>query len=369
MSDSSIRFTPLARDLPATVPFVGPEAQERVSGIKFRTRTGANESGFGPSPNAIAAMQEAVVETWKYGDPENHDLRVAIAEYHRVEPDNVMIGEGIDGLFGNLGSLFIEPGVQVVTSLGSYPTFNFHVAANGGDLHLVPYKYDKEDIPSLLKKVRDVDATLLYFSNPNNPMGTWWSANEMEQMIADLPEQTILVLDEAYIELAPDGVAPRIDVSNKQVLRFRTFSKAYGMAGARVGYVLGHSEIVTAFDKVRNHYGMNRTGQIGAEVALKDEAYLQEIRSKMAAGRERISQIARDAGLEPIASATNFVTIDCGRDSAYAKQILEKLLERGIFIRMPGVEPQARCIRVSVGLDHELDLFEKELKAVIEELS
>ncbi|MEM7067664.1 MAG: pyridoxal phosphate-dependent aminotransferase [Pseudomonadota bacterium] len=360
-----VRFTPLVKDLPATVPFVGPEAQERNTGIEFRARLGANESCFGPSPKAVAAMQAAVGDTWKYGDPENHELQNAIATLHGVNPGNIMIGEGIDGLLGCLCHLFVEPGRHVVTSLGSYPTFNFHVKSRGGELDLVSYKDDHEDPEALVDKARKTNAVLLYFSNPNNPMGTWRTAAEMEELVANVPEGTILVLDEAYIECAPDGVAPPIDVSNPQVLRFRTFSKAYGMAGARVGYVIGHRDVVTAFDKVRNHYGMNRTGQIGALAALNDQAWLENVVARFAAGRDRIHAIATDNSLASIPSATNFVGIDCGQGPDFAKAVLAEFLKRGIFIRMPGVEPQSRCIRVSVGHDHELEMFAEELPGVL----
>lgn len=361
----NLPFTKIVADLPHTVPFVGPEAQERNTGIKFRARLGANESSFGPSPKAIAAMQAAGAESWKYGDPENYDLRLAIAAHHGVKPENVMIGEGIDGLLGCMAHMFVAPGVNVISSLGSYPTFNFHIKSRGGTLHLLPYVNDHEDPESLLDKARETNASIVYFSNPNNPMGTWHDASTMEEMIANLPSGTVFALDEAYIECAPDAVAPRIDVSNPQVLRFRTFSKAYGLAGMRVGYVLGHETVISAFDKVRNHYGMNRTGQIGALEALKDQTYLSQVNQKFALGRAKIEEIASGHGLSAIASVTNFVAIDCGRDSEFAKRILAGLLDKGIFIRMPGVDPQARCIRISVGPDQEIDLFAEAFAEVI----
>lgn len=362
-------FTPIVRELPATVPFVGPEAQERNTGITFRARLGANESCFGPSPKAIAAMQEAVGETWKYGDPENHDLRLALAAHHGVRPENIMIGEGIDGLLGCLSHMFVQPGVSVVTSLGSYPTFNFHIKSRGGDLHLVPYRDDHEDPQALIDKTKETGAALMYFSNPNNPMGTWRTSDEMQDMINHVPDGAILVLDEAYIECAPEGVAPPIDVSNPQVLRFRTFSKVYGMAGSRVGYVIGHEDVVSAFDKVRNHYGMNRTGQIGALAALQDEKWLASVVERVTAGRERIYKIAADNNFASVPSVTNFVAVDCGKGPDFAKAVLAEFLERGVFIRMPGVEPQSRCIRISVGLDEDLDIFEEELPKVLNKLS
>jgi histidinol-phosphate aminotransferase len=190
----------------------------------------------------------------------------------------------------------------------------------------------------------------------------------MQEMINALPAGAILALDEAYIEAAPDGVAPPIDVSAKNVLRFRTFSKLYGMAGARIGYVIGHPELISAFDKVRNHYGVNLVAQRGALAALQDQAYLADVKGRVEKARNRIGEIAYSHGLEVLPSATNFVTIDCGRDSNYAREILSRMLARGVFLRMPGVEPLARCIRVSVGLDHELDLFEEQFSEVLDEM-
>ncbi|MEM9331202.1 MAG: pyridoxal phosphate-dependent aminotransferase [Pseudomonadota bacterium] len=359
------RFTPVIKALPSIVPFVGPDEQERQSGIKFRARLGANESCFGPSPRVIEAMNEASELTWQYADPDNHDLRSALAEFYGVSFDNVMVGEGIDGLLGCTAHMFVEPGVHVVTSLGSYPTFNFHIKSRGGTLHLVPYKDDCEDPEALLAKARETNAALLYFSNPNNPMGTFWSAHVMENLISEIPEGTMLVLDEAYIECAPEGVSPAIDVTNRQVLRFRTFSKLYGMAGARIGYVIGHPDVIATFDKVRNHYGINLSGQRGALAAIGDQQYLSDVKEKVRLARARIETIARQNDLEPIPSATNFVTIDCRRDTAFAKAVLTGLLNAGVFIRMPGVEPQSRCIRVSAGVEEELDILEEVLPGVL----
>jgi hypothetical protein len=149
---SGPRLTRLAGSLPATVPFVGPEALERQTGAPFRARLGANESGFGPSPRAIAAMQEAASGAWMYADPEAHDLRAALAAHHGVAPENIRIGEGIDGLLGLLVRLIVEPGDAVVTSAGAYPTFNYHVAGFGGVLHRVPYRDDCEDPEALIAK-------------------------------------------------------------------------------------------------------------------------------------------------------------------------------------------------------------------------
>ncbi|MGE0242151.1 MAG: aminotransferase class I/II-fold pyridoxal phosphate-dependent enzyme, partial [Parvibaculaceae bacterium] len=162
-------------------------------------------------------------------------------------------------------------------------------------------------------------------------------------------------------EFAPPGTLPPLDLDNPKLLRFRTFSKAYGLAGARVGYVIGEAGLVKCFDKVRNHFAVNRLAQAAALSALDDRPYLEEVVAKVSRARERIGAIARGEGLAPLPSATNFVTIDCGRDGAFAKRVLDGLITRGVFVRMPGVAPLNRCIRVSVAPDHELDLFAEAL--------
>lgn len=235
------RFTPLAASLPATVPFVGPEAIERQRGLAVRARIGANESGFGPSPSVLATIAEKVGEIWKYNDPENHALKVALAAHLGLNPDNFVIGEGIDDLLGLIVRLVIEPGMPVVTSLGAYPTFNFHVNGFGGRLATAPYRHDREDLDALLALARQEDAPLVYFANPDNPMGSWWDAGSINAFARALPSTTLLILDEAYSETAPEGSIPAADalIDLPNVIRTRTFSKAYGLAGARVGYGIG----------------------------------------------------------------------------------------------------------------------------------
>ena len=362
---TDFRFTPLAASLPSTVPFVGPEAQERARGAPFAARLGANESNFGPSPRAIEAMAKAGI--WNYGDPENHDLRTALAAYHGIAPANVMVGEGIDGLLGYLVRLFVGPGDAVVTSDGAYPTFNYHVAGYGGTLHQVPYRNDHEDPGALFAKAAEVQARLVYLANPDNPMGTRHTGATLLGALDHLPQGCVLVLDEAYIECAPPGTAPDLAADDPRVIRMRTFSKVYGMAGARVGYAIGAAPLIDAFNKVRNHFGMNRAAQAGALAALADKDYLADVLSRIDRSRTRIAAIARDNGLGPLPSATNFVAIDCGRDGGFARAVLDGLIARGIFVRMPFATPQNRCIRVSCGTDRDLDAFATALPGALKD--
>lgn len=364
------RFTAIARDLPTTVPFVGPEAIERNRHLKVKARIGANESGFGPSPTVKAAMIAAVEETWKYTDPENFELREAIARHHGVSREQINVGAGIDGILGEIVRLIIEPGMPVVTSLGGYPTFNYHVVGFGGQLVTVPYKDDHEHLEGLLEAVQRENAPLVYFANPDNPMGSAIRSEEVLAFARALPETTMLILDEAYGETAPAGIIPPAEalLDRPNVIRTRTFSKAYGLAGSRIAYVIAADDTAKAFDKIRNHFGLNRIAVAAAIAALDDQAYLGVVLGKIAAARDRIGTIARANDLSPLPSATNFVTVDCGRDGVYSRAIVDGLMEEGVFIRMPGVAPLNRCIRVSVGPTPELDLFEEALPKVLKRL-
>ena len=365
------RFTPLVSALPSTVPFVGPEAIERQRGLKVAARIGANENGFGPAPSVLEAMRAAGGDIWKYNDPENFELREALAAHLGVTPANIAIGGGIDELLGQIVRLVIEPGGTVVTSFGAYPTFNFHVNGFGGRLVTVPYAGDREDLDALLDAVKRENAPLVYFANPDNPMGSWWNADTIVAFARALPETCLMILDEAYSETGPASALPSIQslIDLPNIVRTRTFSKAYGLAGARVGYAISTPGTAQAFDKIRNHFGMNRLATVAALAALKDQAYLSEVIGKIHAARDRIADIAKANGLQPLPSATNFVAVDAGRDGTHARAIVDGLMEHGVFIRMPGVAPLNRCIRISVGPEADMALFEEALPLVLKKLA
>lgn len=353
-----IPFTELVASLPSTTPFVGPEALERQRGKTFRARIGANESAFGLSPVALSAMQQALAQSAWYADPESYELRVALAAKHNVDIDEIAIDAGIDTLLGLAVRMLMPSGANVVTSLGAYPTFNYHVAGFGGNLVTVPYRGFHEDPEALLDAAAEHRAPLVYLSNPDNPMGTWHNRDSVAQMIERLPDNCVLALDEAYIEFADTDIAPAIDTSNPFVMRFRTFSKAYGMAGQRVGYVIAHRDLITGFNKIRNHFGLNRVAQIGALASLTDASFLPGVQQAIKRARQRVATLAASHQLHAEPSYTNFVAVDLG-STERATEMIRRLAERDIFMRMPGVAPLNRCIRVGLGTEQEFSLFEQ----------
>jgi histidinol-phosphate aminotransferase len=338
-------FTPLVEGLPATVPFLAPEVLERRRGRPFRLRLGANESAFGVSPRALAAMQRALEKLPHYCDPECWELRSRLAKMHGGE---IVVGSGVDDLLGLVVRAFVAPGDTVVASLGSYPTFAYHVANHGGILKTVPYRDDANDLDALVEAA--ADARILYLANPDNPSGSWHGEQALRALLERLPPKCLLVLDEAYVEFAPS--APSLP-ADPRLVRARTFSKLYGMAGARIGYLVCDAEIIAGFDKLRLHFGVNSIAQAGALAALDDVEFARKVIAQVAEGRDEYHRLGAELGLPTLPSATNFVCFDVGK----ARAVVAQLAEHDCFVRMPGAAPLDRCIRVTVATAGERAAF------------
>ncbi len=368
MNKTSIQLTPLVERLPATIPFVGPEAIERQRGEPFNLRLGANESAFGVSPRAAKAMRDAIEHTAWYGDPEGYELREAIAAVYGVRMDEVCLAGGIDELLGLTVRMLVEPGESVVSSLGAYPTFNYHVDGYGAILHRVPYRDDRIDLEALIDAAHKRQAKLVFLANPDNPMGTWHDADAVREFIEALPPYSTLILDEAYTEFAPASVRMPMEPNHPQVIRMRTFSKAHGMAGMRIGYAIAHRELIIGYNKIRNHFGVNRVALAGALASLQDPGFITHVAAEVEAGRQAYYRLADQLGLRSIPSATNFVAIDLGATGDRARAALKALEAHGVFVRMPGVPPMDRCIRVSVGRPDERARFAEVFSTVLKTL-
>lgn len=349
-------FTPVVRELPAFVPFIGPMTLERQSGKPIRLRLGANESAFGVSPKVEIAIAQSLEQVCWYGDPENHALRQALAEHHGVTMNNIAIASGIDELLGLLVRAYVAPGTCVITSRGTYPTFVYHALGYGARVCQIPYRGDSIDLQGLLDAARHENGRLVYLANPDNPSGTWRSASELTRLLDDLPAQSLMVLDEAYADFAPLDALPTPDAEHLQIVRCRTFSKAYGLAGLRIGYVIANREIISAIDRIRLHFGVNRVAQAAALAALADPAFTNAVIAAVGEGREEYRRLAEELGFRALPSATNFVTIDVG-SHARALSLSSRLFESGVFVRVIGEHPTNGCLRVTVGTAEERRIF------------
>lgn len=343
-----IRPTPAIEAIPSTTPFVGPEQLMRETGHHGLLRLGANESAFGPSPRAVAAMAAELERLSWYGDPESLDLRDALADKHGCPPEQIVVGSGIDDLMGLAVRAFVGAQSVAVTSLGTYPTFNYHVIGYGGQLVRVPYcDNGTPDLDALVAQARHTRAAIVYLANPDNPSGRFIPRREVAEFYRTLPDDSLLLLDEAYADFVDEGAL--LDPSfEDRLIRMRTFSKAYGMAGARIGYALTTARNVETFQKIRLHYGINRNAQVGALASLGDDAFRQRVIAQTAEAREEYYALARSLGLGYLESHANFVCIDLGTPDR-ATNVMDELLRRAVWIRKPGAPPLDRYVRVSAG--------------------
>ncbi|WP_233095831.1 aminotransferase class I/II-fold pyridoxal phosphate-dependent enzyme [Alicyclobacillus sp. SO9] len=336
---------------------------ERRTGVRVNVRLGANESAYGVSPKAAYAMREAVEDVMWYGDPESYELRQQLNRQLGFPMDSMLVAGGIDELLGLIVRVFLEPGQAVVASDGAYPTFLYHVDGFGGYKALVPYHNYRNDLEALAQAARDLRAKMVYLANPDNPTGTHYSASDLHQFLHSLPSDCLFLLDEAYIEFASEDIHLQSDYNDERLIRFRTFSKLYGMAGARIGYVIAHPDVIQTMHKVRLHFGVNRMAQAGALAALTDNTFTSYVLQDTARGKQEYYQLAEELGYTPIESSTNFVAIDVG-STERAQALVQQLFEKGIFIRSPGTDPLSRCIRVTVGTSEQRQVVGAALKSL-----
>jgi histidinol-phosphate aminotransferase len=306
---------------------------------------------------AVEAMAAQAAIGQFYGDPEGGELRSALSDLHRVRPEEIVLAGGIDELLALFCRAYGDPGSRVVTTHGSYPTFEYGALGAGLEVVRIPYREDAVDLSALTEEAHRVDARIVYVANPDNPSGSWQTAHDLIAFRSSLPSDSLLLLDEAYADFAPVQAVPPLDTSDPGVLRLRTFSKAHGMAGLRVGYAIGHEATVRMLDRVRMHFGVSSVAQAGALASLRDCTHLDYVVSETGKGREHLAHLARGLGLNALPSATNFVLLDAG-DKARADALLQGLLAEGVFVRKPSLPPLDRCVRITVGRAEDLDQLE-----------
>jgi len=360
------KFTKIANDLPVSVPFVGPESQERENKFIFDARMGANESVFGPSKRVVNVIKAQAENVWKYGDPESFDLLQTLSEFYKIPRGSFTVGEGIDGLLGNLVRLFIEPGDKVVSSLGAYPTFKYHVDGFGGNISLIPYNNNYEDLDALLSATKKSKAKILYLSNPDNPMGTYITRKKFDAFYSHVPERVLIILDEAYFEYAesredyPDSMTYRYD----NVITLRSFSKAYGLGGIRIGYGFAHDELISNLLKVKAPFEPSALAQVAGHAALDDSGFLSKTVETNERGMNYLREQLEIIGVKYIPSVANFITTIWDSESR-ATELTKELLKKGVIVRQLNSFGWPAYIRISIGLEKENYRFINALKETL----
>ena len=362
-----IRPAPAIEAIPAMTPFIGPEQLMREIGADELVRLGANESAFGTSPSAIAAMTAELPRLAWYGDPESYELREELARKHGCRVEELVVGAGIDDLMGLVVRAFVAPGGVALTTRGTYPTLNYHVHGYGGRLAYADYHTDgRLDLDMLLEVAKKERPSVVYLANPDNPSGTFVDLGEMARFFDALPRDAVFLLDEAYADFVDEHLLLGAHIEDR-LIRTRTFSKAYGMAGARIGYAIASERVIGILQKIRLHYGVNRNAQIGALASLRDEPFRVHVVGQVAQARGDYYALARELGLATIESQTNFVCIDLGSNER-ATRVMNELLARGVWIRKPGLPPLDRFVRVSAGTKPMRESFARAFRAIVAEV-
>ncbi|NMI62665.1 aminotransferase class I/II-fold pyridoxal phosphate-dependent enzyme [Streptomyces sp. RLA2-12] len=246
--------------------------QERSTGLPARWRLSTNENEFGPAPSAVEAMAAAAQDAHRYPDCAHHSLRRSLARLHGVSEEAILVATGIDGLLAQVCRSLLHPDSPVVTTAGTYPTFAHFAEAAGAVVHTVDYHQDRADAEALATAARRHRAALVYLAEPDNPLGSALGADEVLRLADRLPESTVLVVDGAYAEYAATRPLDARDVMGRPLLWLRTFSKAHGLAGLRVGYCLYDRATTAGLDRGLEHYAVGRLAETAARADDRDGA-------------------------------------------------------------------------------------------------
>ena len=319
---------------------------------------GSNENPYGASPRAKQAVGDALAGLHIYPGPLGGDLKRALASHHGIAPGNLMLGNGSHELLMQFAQVFAGPGDEVVASKFGFAVYALAAQAVGAELRLAPALPREHamprghDLAALLEAIGP-RTKLVYLANPNNPTGTWFGAQAFTDFLARVPQRVIVVVDEAYAEFvdAPDyASALSLVARHPNLVVTRTFSKAYALAGLRVGYAVAHADLVAVMERVRESFNVNALGLVAAGAALADAPHLQASVAGNAMQREALATALRARGLKVSPSQTNFLLVEFG-DAA--GRIEAALIARGIVLRPMGGYGLGECLRITVGTADE----------------
>lgn len=340
------------------------EEVERELGITGVIKMASNENFLGPSPKAAAAVAKAIPNLHRYPDASGYLLKQALSGYLHLDADNIALGNGSDEIIELIVRSFLRPGQKVITS---DPTFLFYaivVQGAGGQLIRIPLKNLKHNLAGISSAI-DRDTRLIFLDTPNNPSGSMIPADDIRAFVKDLPRTVVLILDEAYRDFVrgEELIDPEEFISSDHPIIFlRTFSKAYGLAGLRIGYGLAHSELISYFNRVRQPFDINSLAQVGAIAALSDTEFYEKTLDMTWSGLDFLWEELDKLNIPYHPSQTNYFLVDLDRP---AEEVTNMLMKEGIIVRSMASYGMDKTIRITVGLPEENQRFITSFKKIL----
>ncbi len=370
--DFSTLSMPAVLDLMPYQPGKPIESLARELGLDAGkiVKLASNENPLGPSPKALATMQASLQEVARYPDGNGYLLKQKLAEKLNVAMDQITLGNGSNDVLDLIARVFLGPGRSAVFSQYAFAVYPISVQAVGAEARIAPAHDGRRgpayghDMTAMLDQVAE-NTTVIFIANPNNPTGTYVTQTELGNFLQALPERVIAVVDEAYFEYVERGDYPD---SCQWLSRFpnlivtRTFSKAYGLAGLRIGYALSNPRLADLLNRVRQPFNVNGMALAAAAVAIEDDDHLRASRNINREGMVQLEEAFERRGLNYIPSVGNFITVDIGRDGDL---IFQALLREGVIVRPVANYGMPRHLRVSVGTRAENQTFIDALDCVL----
>jgi len=347
------------------VPGKTVEEVQRELGLTSILKLASNENSLGPSPRALEAIRRSLSHVNRYPDASGFSLRSKLAERFQVKLGNVVLGAGSEGIMSTIMRTFLLDDDELISAANSFIGFRVLAMASGRKVHWVPMKDNRYDLERMAGMIND-HTKIIYIANPDNPMGTYIRRDEFDAFYAHVPERVLIILDEAYYEFAahlpdyPDSMTYRYD----NVITLRTFSKAYGLAGLRIGYGFAHDVLIDNLLKVKVPFEPSYPAQVGAFAALDDHAFLEKTLRINREGMDVLTAAFDSLGIAYIPSAANFITTRWPSEET-ARAVTRHLLEQGIIVRHLTPFGWPDCIRISIGLPEENDAIIRALKTIV----
>ena len=329
------------------------------------SKLASNENRLGCSSLVKPAVEEALQEIQDYPDPTSGKLRAALAERNGVKPENIIIAAGSESIIAILCRTFFRNGENAITADATFVGFFVQANIRGIDLEKVPVTDDyRFDVEAMANAVSD-QTKMIYIANPNNPTGTYITKNKFERLMDQVPDDVLVIMDEAYYEYAEDveDYPHAIDYDYDNVLSLRTFSKAYGLAGFRVGYAIGHEALIGHMLKTKLTFEPTAPAQAAALAALKDNEFLANSIRVVEEGKQRLYDFLDEQRATFVKSISNSVMMILP-DEEKAKTFTQSMLEEGVILRRINAFGLPHCVRITIGTPEEMDHFEESFKKV-----